>query len=188
MHRETDYRLRPIEKADLALILSWRNSDRVRLNMYTDHLITPEEHARWFAAALSDDRGRFLVFEDQTHPLGFVSFTGITPAHGRCTWAFYIGEPNAPRGTGSAMEMFALDYAFGSLKLRKLCCEVLDFNANVVKLHKHFGFHEEGLLRQHYLKGERYADVVVMARMADTWPAERAALYPKIFQAYKAGT
>jgi UDP-4-amino-4,6-dideoxy-N-acetyl-beta-L-altrosamine N-acetyltransferase len=188
MHSDADYRLRPMEEADLALILAWRNSDRVRLNMYTDHLITPEEHARWFAAARSDERGRYLVFEDQSRPLGFVSFTGITVAHGRCTWAFYIGEPDVLRGTGSAMEMLALDYAFGPLNIRKLCCEVLDFNASVVKLHKRFGFQEEGLLRQHYRKGERYADVVVMARMADTWPEERAVLYPKIFQASEVGT
>lgn len=170
------------------MILEWRNSDRVRQNMYTDHLITPDEHARWFAAARTSARCRYLVFEDSTRPLGFVSFTDVSVAHRRCTWAFYLGETDVQRGTGSVMELLALDYAFGPLNIRKLCCEVFDFNASVIKLHKRFGFQEEGVLRQHFLKGERYADVVVLARWADSWPAERAALYSRIFNTTEAAT
>ena len=38
------------------------------------------------------------------------------------------------------MEFFALDYAFLTLKIRKLCCEVFTFNSGVIKLHEKFGF------------------------------------------------
>jgi len=41
--------LRPIEEGDLATVLEWRNSERIRANMYTDHLISREEHRAGFA-------------------------------------------------------------------------------------------------------------------------------------------
>jgi len=181
MHRLDDYRLRPMAEPDKARILAWRNSERVRVNMYTDHLIGTDEHERWFAAAQVDDRGRYLVFENSTRPLGFVSFTGTVPKHGRCSWAFYLGEADVKPGTGSVMEFLALDYAFGALGIRKLCCEVFVFNTGVVRLHERFGFQQEGLLREHYRKGDKYADVVVLARFAAGWPEDRAALQKKLF-------
>ena len=38
--------LRPAEASDKARILGWRNSPDVRPYMYTDHLISPDEHER----------------------------------------------------------------------------------------------------------------------------------------------
>lgn len=182
MHRRDDYRLRPLEEGDRDRVLAWRNSDRVRVNMYTDHLISADEHARWFTGALVDERSRYLIFEGGQRALGFVSFTAMAPVHGRCTWAFYLGETDLKPGTGSVMEFLALDHAFTALGMRKLCCEVFAFNAGVVRLHERFGFQHEGLLRQHYRKGDRYEDVVVMARFAEHWPSDRVALAGKLFR------
>ena len=39
--------LRPVEASDQDRILAWRNSTDVRAYMYTDHLISPDEHSRW---------------------------------------------------------------------------------------------------------------------------------------------
>lgn len=38
------------------------------------------------------------------------------------------------------MEYLALEYAFKDMGLHKLFCEVLAFNAPVIKLHQKFGF------------------------------------------------
>ena len=181
MYRQADFRLRPMADKDKTLILTWRNSDRVRLNMYNDHVIGVQEHERWFDAASADERGRYLIFEHNTQPLGFVSFTRIAPLDQRCTWAFYIGEPDVKPGTGAVMEFLALKYAFGPLALRKLCCEVFSFNSGVVRLHERFGFQREGLLRSHHLKGEKFEDVVLLARFAEGWSEDRRALARKLF-------
>lgn len=175
------YSIRPIEIIDKDLILRWRNSDRVRSNMYNDHVISQEEHDAWFSRALIDANATYLVFLHEAKPIGFASFTNISVAHSRCHWAFYLGEVDVPRGCGSVMEFFALDYAFHTLKIRKLCCEVFAFNGGVIKLHEKFGFVQEGRFVEHYKKNERYEDVVCLAKFSSSWADERPAFENRLF-------
>lgn len=177
-----DCTLRPMRADDRDRILAWRNADRVRANMYSDHLIGAAEHDRWFAAALTDPKAAYRLYEHQGRPIGFVSFTGIDRHNDRCAWAFYLGEEDAPRGSGAAMELLALDEAFGPQAIGKLCCEVLAFNAAVVRLHKRFGFLEEGRLVRHARKSGALEDVVLLARFGESWPDDRPALMSAVFQ------
>jgi UDP-4-amino-4,6-dideoxy-N-acetyl-beta-L-altrosamine N-acetyltransferase len=67
------------------------------------------------------------------------------------------------------MEMAALDYAFGEAGLRKLSCEVLDRNRRVLRLHRRFGFYEEGLFREHVRIGDTFETVHRLAMFRTTW-------------------
>jgi UDP-4-amino-4,6-dideoxy-N-acetyl-beta-L-altrosamine N-acetyltransferase len=185
MSKPEDYQLRAMGHSDKAMILRWRNSDRIRVNMYTDHIISLEEHEKWFASALTNPVSRFLIFEHSGRPLGLVSFTAIDALNERCSWAFYLGEEDVKRGTGSVMEFLALEFAFEVMRIRKLCCEVFAFNASVVRLHERFGFQTEGRLREHYMKGGRFEDVVVLAKFAASWPGDRDRLRPVVFRGMK---
>ena len=42
-------KLRPIDDSELELMLSWRNSDEVRKNMYTTSIIELNDHLQWYA-------------------------------------------------------------------------------------------------------------------------------------------
>ncbi|WP_339914242.1 UDP-4-amino-4,6-dideoxy-N-acetyl-beta-L-altrosamine N-acetyltransferase [uncultured Brevundimonas sp.] len=180
--RFQDCRLRPLAAADSDRLLAWRNQDRVRANMYSDHVIGAEEHARWLAVSLVSPDAVYLIYEYQDRPLGFVSFTGIDRHNARCSWAFYLGEADAPRGSGAAMELLALDRVFGDIGIGKLCCEVFAFNAAVIRLHKRFGFVEEGRLVRHARKDDQLQDVVLLARFGDNWPDDRPALMNTVFE------
>ena len=52
--------LRDLTPDDSDRLLAWRNSEAVRPYMYSDHLISPEEHARWFAGIAGDPSGSLL--------------------------------------------------------------------------------------------------------------------------------
>ena len=43
--------MRPLADGDRDRLLAWRNQPEVARWMYSDHVISPDEHARWFAAA-----------------------------------------------------------------------------------------------------------------------------------------
>lgn len=147
MFNYDSFSIRPIEINDKDRILQWRNSERVRCNMYNAHVISQQEHDAWFTRALADTPAPYLVFLQEKKPIGFMSFTNISNLNGRCYWAFYLGETDVPRGSGSVMEFFALDYAFLTLKIRKLCCEVFTFNAGVINFMKNSdSLTKEGLL------------------------------------------
>jgi UDP-4-amino-4,6-dideoxy-N-acetyl-beta-L-altrosamine N-acetyltransferase len=180
--RTTDVRLRPLAAGDLDLVRGWRNSDRVRMNMYTTHVIAADEHRAWFARLQNNPAAEAFLFELKGEPIGFLSFTDIDRDHDRAFWAFYLGDENAPRGSGSVMECLALDHAFLTLGLHKLACEVIAFNAAVIKLHKRFGFVEEGVFRDDILREGQYHDVHRLALMRDDWLKVRDEMRAKIFE------
>jgi UDP-4-amino-4,6-dideoxy-N-acetyl-beta-L-altrosamine N-acetyltransferase len=163
------YKLRLMTTADRELVREWRNRPSVRVNMYTHHLISVEEHRNWFAAALQDPAKRLLMCVDENEvPVGVVVFYDINAAGKTSNWAFYAGEP-ARRGVGPQMELLALDYAFGELGLEKLNCEVLGFNKVIVDFHRKHGFRIEGIFRSQYVReGERY-DVYRLAHFRKAW-------------------
>lgn len=176
MHRFEDCALRPIGAGDKDMLLAWRNSEHVRVSMYTDHLIRSEEHERWFASALQHPTASFMVFSLQGVPVGFSSFTGISREHQRCTWGFYLGESDLPKGTGSALGYLSLAHAFEGLGIYKLASEAFVFNQGSVGLHRKLGFSEEGRLVEHYVKQGRREDVLCFAKFSHQWESDRQAL------------
>lgn len=169
MSQDHEYRLRLMTEDDLETVLGWRNQPWIRANMYTDHLISLEEHRAWFSRAKVDPSVVHLICEGNSKPIGCVNFVQIDSKNQKAFWGFYLGEENGPKGRGSAMEFLALEYAFGPLNLRKLCAEVFAFNEKVLKMHGKFGFQQEGNYRQHVLKNGQYEDVVAIALFKDDW-------------------
>ena len=177
-----DGRLRPMQSDDRDRVLGWRNADRIRTRMYTDHVIGEAEHGRWFAAALTDPTAAYRLYEHRGRPIGFVGFTAIDRLNGRCDWGFYLGEADAPRGCGTSLGLLALDEAFGPLDIGKLCCEVFAFNAPALRFLNRLGFVEEGRRVRHAMKAGVLQDVVLLGRFRDRWAEDRAALMSAVTQ------
>lgn len=171
--------LRSIRDDELESMRCWRNAPEVRANMYTRHEIGVDEHLAWWARVAQRQDTQYFMYEAAGVPSGIVSFTGIDRVNGHAAWAFYAA-PSAPRGTGSKMELLALDHAFGPLALHKLHCEVLAFNTPVVRLHEKFGFKIEGVLREHHRVEDRFVDIIELGILATEWAGHRPAMVAKI--------
>lgn len=165
-------KLRLVEEGDLGYMLSWRNHPEVRKYMYTRHEISLEEHISWWKRTKENKRQKYFMYEYEGVALGVVGFVDIDCRNMNCSWAFYA-SPDAPRGTGSKMEFLALDFVFKTLGLKKIFCEVLDFNTSVIKLHKKFGFNIEGVFRKHHKFNEDFIDIYRMALIDDEWEEMR---------------
>ena len=171
--------LRPIADSELELMLSWRNVPKVRENMYKTHEISLSEHLEWWQRVSSSETQRYFIYEFSGQPLGVVGFTDIDFVNKNSFWAFYAA-PSAPRGTGSRMELLALDYAFKDLRINKLICEVLAFNTSVIKLHQKFGFKIEGVLRNQYYRGDEFIDIYRLGILMSEWESIRDAVAVKV--------
>jgi UDP-4-amino-4,6-dideoxy-N-acetyl-beta-L-altrosamine N-acetyltransferase len=166
--------LRPLELADITRILAWRNLPEVAAYMYTDHRISEAEHARWFAAAMTDESRAYWIIELDGEPVGLANLYDISTLQKRAYWAFYLADGRVRgRGVGSATERFVLRHVFGVRGLDKLCCEVLATNEGVVKMHQRYGFQVDGVLRRHVIKAGERVDVVTMSLLRDEWAASR---------------
>jgi len=170
-------RIRQMCDDDLELVLTWRNAPNVRKNMYSQDEIALPDHLRWWAKISASTQDAYFVFEQNGEPLGVVSFTDIDLKNQMAFWAFYASS-NAPKGTGSRMEILALEYFFSKLGLNKLCCEVLASNTPVVGLHKKFGFVEEGFFVDHRRIGADFVNVHRLAIRAVDWAQRRSEFLP----------
>ena len=168
--------LRPLAPGDSDRLLAWRNLPEVARWMYSDHAIGPDEHARWFAAALADPRRRYWIIEAGARPVGLANLYDLTPEHGRTAWAYYLADPSTRgQGIGAFVEYWIIEHVFGELGLNKLWCEVLIDNEPVWRLHEGFGFRREALFRQHVRKAGALTDVVGLGLLAADWAATREA-------------
>ncbi|MBQ5963374.1 UDP-4-amino-4,6-dideoxy-N-acetyl-beta-L-altrosamine N-acetyltransferase [Massilia sp. ZL223] len=173
--------LRAIADDELELMLAWRNAPTVRANMYTRHEITLAEHSAWWRATQQRPDRRYFMYEYQGRACGVVGFTDIDAASLNASWAFYAA-PDAPKGTGSRMELLALDYAFDELKLHKLHCEVLAFNEAVISLHQKFGFQVEGILRDQHKVDDKFVDVYRLGMLDAEWTIQRGPMFVKLIR------
>ena len=133
-------------------ILDLRNSDTIRREMYTDRIITRDEHFNYIEQ-LRIDRSRvvFCVLAENSDAVGILSISQIDRTHKKCDWAFYLAG-NVRGGVGSALEFFLIDFVFNIGGMKKLNCEVIETNEAVVAMHKKFGFIQEGLRRYNIVK------------------------------------
>jgi UDP-4-amino-4,6-dideoxy-N-acetyl-beta-L-altrosamine N-acetyltransferase len=161
--------LRRVETADLPQILQWRNHPEIRNYMLTQREIEWEEHQRWFSSAAIDRSRRLLMVEEDGVPLGFVQFTGVIP-DGSADWGFYAA-PQAPKGSGKKLGLAALDHAFGSLQLHKVCGQALAFNSASIRMHEALGFVREGTLREQHRLGDRYHNLICFGYLRAEWEA-----------------
>jgi UDP-2,4-diacetamido-2,4,6-trideoxy-beta-L-altropyranose hydrolase len=66
--------LRAATLDDSADLLSWRNDEQIRSVSHNTAIISPEDHARWFAGTLGNPARRLLIGEDREGALGVVRF------------------------------------------------------------------------------------------------------------------
>ena len=166
-------RLRPMGWDDLEVVLAWRNSERIRQAMYTDQIITRDEHYAWFERVTRDNVTMHFVFECEDRPLGVVNVVNIDRRNLRCVWGFYIGEEASPRGSGTAMGYLALEHLFEKEGFHRVMGEALADNEASIKYHLRLGFVEEGRLVDHVVKNGRYVDVISFAIIDRVWRATR---------------
>lgn len=152
---------------DLAIVLAWRNSPRVRCWQFNSQLVSDPEHAEWFVAMSKDSAVSLLIFEINGQPLGFVQFSRTRSA-GVAYWSFYTSG-DAQKGVGRVMCRCALNYAFKILHLHKVCGQVLAGNTPSLKLHTNLGFRLEGVLREQHFSDSDYQDVYNFGLLSSEW-------------------
>lgn len=173
--------LRDLRPEDQAQLLAWRNLPEVARYMFSDHEITPAEHAAWFSGIGRDATRRYWVIVCDDEDVGLIHLYDIDSANSRCFWGFYLASPSVRgRGVGSSAWYLVLRYVFDELGLNKLCSEVLSFNEPAIGLHGRFGFQQEGLFRQHVVKGGEPIDVLRLALLREEWERRRQAIAARL--------
>ena len=159
--------IRPVRHGDLPMLLSWRNHPSVRRFMFTQHEITSQEHLTWYTRASQDPTRQLLIVEEANKPIGYVQFSKVEDG-GIADWGFYA-RPDAPKGSGSRLGTMALNYAFGPLKLHKICGQAIACNHASIAFHQRLGFAFEGVLRDQQRINGAYHSLHCFGLLSTEW-------------------
>lgn len=174
---------RRVGEGDKDRLLAWRNSPDVAPYMYSDHVITAEEHERWFGVIDKDERRAYWIIEMDGTPVGLVNLYDIDRAAGTCAWAYYLADPaTRGRGVGAFVELAMLDHVLVREGFKTLGCEVLEGNEAVWKLHQSFGFEVVERLAGRAVKGGVSLDALRLALPAERWAQVREACAERLEQ------
>jgi UDP-4-amino-4,6-dideoxy-N-acetyl-beta-L-altrosamine N-acetyltransferase len=159
--------IRPMISADLEQVLTWRNHSEIRRYMLSPSEILFAHHARWFERVSTDFTRHLFIYEENGQSLGFVQFerTGCVEVS---NWGFYAA-PDAPKGTGKKLGTVALNYAFSTLGMHKVCGQALAFNEASIGLHSKLGFRQEAVLREQHRVEDEYYDLLCFGLLCREW-------------------
>ncbi|MFL0505705.1 UDP-4-amino-4,6-dideoxy-N-acetyl-beta-L-altrosamine N-acetyltransferase [Ureibacillus sp. 179-F W5.1 NHS] len=161
--------LRDIQRDDLEKVLIWRNQDFIRSVMFNNSQISYEQHIAWYNQLQQSNKRICKIFSVEDKDYGVLNITNMNVESNSCEWGFYIGEKNSSKGTGLFLGYTSLNYIFSTLKIRKVCAEVLESNIISRNFHKKLGFQLDGILRKHLLRNNRYEDVYLYSIFQNEW-------------------
>lgn len=158
--------LQPINDADLALILKWRNHPEVKNVMFTDQEITMDEHIAWWEKVKTDLSKKVYLFIYNGQPVGIVNFFDIETEKRISHWGFYLDNfrewaKDEKLKAWLRLEEEAIECAFGLLGCETLVCETFSFNQHVLALHRKFKFKEIESIER--IKNGKPEKVIVLA-------------------------
>lgn len=158
--------LRPIDLADTALIVKWRNSDSVRKNFIYRELFTAETHINWMNTKVASGEVVQFIIHDKESGLdvGSVYLRDINPIHESAEFGIFIGEDEARgRGIGSEAAALICDYGFDTLKLHRISLRLLGTNAAARRSYEKVGFRHEGTFTDMFKLDGKFTDIEFMA-------------------------
>ncbi|MCP1143748.1 UDP-4-amino-4,6-dideoxy-N-acetyl-beta-L-altrosamine N-acetyltransferase [Lysinibacillus endophyticus] len=161
--------LRDIHREDLGKILDWRNQEFIRNVMFSDSIISWEQHITWYANLLKSSNMISKIFTLDNEDYGILNITDIDLVSNKCNWGFYIGKNNPTKGAGLFLGFTSLEYIFSIMGIRKLCAEVLGSNLISQNFHDKLGFKLDGVLRKHIQRNEKFEDVLLYSIFNDEW-------------------
>jgi len=133
-----------LSEPELETILLWRNQEEVRKFSFNDHIISREEHYRWWQKIKDDPSKQWMIYQHDHKPLGVVNFYDINPEH-EAYWGFYLSselQDYEKLKVWLNLEKEAITYAFEQLRLPRLKCEIFRFNKAALFMHKRSGYQE----------------------------------------------
>ena len=148
--------------AEHDLVLSWRNTERVRRMMSDDKVITREEHLAFVERLHRQTDRRYYFASVGGRPLGVIDLTDMTTDGSTCNPGLYTGE-GSPMGTGLLLELVAFHGLFDRFGYRTAWSMVKKANADyseaLLRIFKMEKYDEGGDFFKHVFQREGWREL-----------------------------
>ena len=159
--------LRPVLEQDLDKLVVWINDPEIRRFLASYLPQSPQDEKQWLenmAKKKDTDLVFAIVLKENNEQIGNIGLHGINHRQGTAHTGTLIGRKDLwSKGYGSEAKMILLDYAFGTLNLRKINTSVFATNPRSLKCQKKCGYQPEGVLKQQRRLNHEWVDEVLLA-------------------------
>ncbi|KKG07368.1 hypothetical protein EO92_14945 [Methanosarcina sp. 2.H.A.1B.4] len=151
-----------LSQEEKELVRNWRNNEMVRKWMYSDEIISQEEHEAFIESLENNNNNFYWLVEDEKKYLGVIYINRLDFKNKNAYLGIYTNPDTEIKGAGSQLIIFLKYIAFKIGTLHTLKLEVLDNNKKAIQFYEKQGFIEEGKLRDFVFKSGNWHDVIIM--------------------------
>ena len=172
--------IRPFEKRDVAKKVEWINDPRNNRFLHYDLPLEYDKTVQWLERNAGRTDRVDDVIEADGVPVGLIGLLSIDRKNGKAEFYISMGENDYKgRGVATRASGLMLEYAFRTLRLRKVYLYTEKDNLSAQKLFERLGFRQEGLLRSDVLSRTGYADRYAYGLTRFSWlrKSDRTPLY-----------
>ena len=145
------------------MIRNWRNHENIRKWMYSDSIISLEDHAKFLNQLKEDDKNFYWIVANKDGVYIGTIYLNRTDFNNRHAYMGIYSNPYSElKNKGTLLFQSFRKLAFELAKLHTLKLEVMDNNQKAIKFYKDFGFNEEGRLKEFVYKNGLWYDVIAM--------------------------
>ncbi len=165
-------RLRPANREDLPLFVTWLSNPEMR-EYITIRYISEALEERWFEGLTGDLGGaaparlHFVIeTREGERPIGVVGIEGINWRDREAEVGIIVGEPEFwGRGYGSDAMRTILKVGFDWYNLHRIYLHVVADNTRAVRSYEKCGFTHEGRKREAVFIDGQYRDLLLMSML-----------------------
>jgi UDP-4-amino-4,6-dideoxy-N-acetyl-beta-L-altrosamine N-acetyltransferase len=155
--------LRVIEYDDIELIRKWRNSSEVNEYFSNKDQITQLQQEKWYKSISTDNSCYYFVVEFDGKPIGLADIKKIDWRNNVAEVGLFLpSEEHQNSIIPYEIAFLQLDYCFNYLNIRKVVCQILDFNKRSIRFNKGLGYQIEGIQKKQVYHHGEYIDLIWM--------------------------
>ena len=168
--------LYPLSKEHLSKLKAWRNSQMDILRQWKP--LTEYNQEKWFQKISQDNtQVIFAIMIKKEKNMQLIGYCGITNIDFINRWGeiSFLADPIRTQDEELYREDFIsvlymlCQYGFEKINLNKLFTETFSFRKNHIKILEDFGFHLDGILREHKFLNGKYQDSVIHSILHSEW-------------------
>jgi len=172
--------LTAVNKSSIEQLRQWRNDPDLRKYFREHREISQDMQESWFKDRVSNNDKQVdfeIHFSSSGALIGHCGLYYINWINRTAELTIYIGDSTYKgKGLGSDALRLLMDYAFKTINLNRVWCEVFSNNA-AVDVYRKIGFKDEGILRQHHYEDGKFLDCYVLGLLRDEWITSQEAKY-----------
>lgn len=144
------------------MVRVWRNHENVRRWMFTDHLISNDEHLSFLQNLKGNTKMFCWLIKNNSGYIGVLNLHQVDFKNKNSYFGLYTNPDSRRIGESAMLFKIIIDLAFNKFKLHTLRGDTIEGNP-ILYVHEKFGFATEGRLKELILKEDGWKDVIITA-------------------------